>query len=356
MSIEKLPSGKYLAVVRHAGAKRASEAVESAAAAKMLEATLKLSMGGSTAPRERHTVREVVSGYIADGAGRLSPGSIDFYRKGLVALPESFRSRVVSDVTPLVLDSLYAELRAGGASEHKAQKVHRLLSAAFNRAVRYGWVTANPCIQATKPKVPSTEIEPPPPEWVRKIIAAAEGVNDDLAVCLRLAAATGARRGELVALKWSDFGGGRLTVRRSLVESEGRLIERRTKTGTKGHRTIAVDADTLEAIEALRVRQAWLAGEHELPDPVYVFSFDAGVSPWRPDYLSLAFGRLSGREFRLHDLRHYHATQLIAAGVPVTTVSKRLGHTSSSVTLNTYGHWLPEQDREAADIMARLLC
>ncbi len=114
---------------------------------------------------------------------------------------------------------------------------------------------ANPCGQATKPKVSTAEIEPPPPEWVRSIIAAAEGVNDDLAVCVRLAAATGARRGEAVALKWSDFNGGRLTIRRSLVESEGRLIERRTKTGTKGHRTIAVDADTPEAVEALRVRR-----------------------------------------------------------------------------------------------------
>ncbi len=230
-----------------------------------------------------------------------------------------------------------------------------MLSASFNRAVRYGWLAANPCIQATKPKVTSTEIEPPPPGWVRRTIAAAEGVNDDLAVCLRLAAATGARRGELVALKWFDFSGGRLTIRRSLVESEVCLIERRTKSGTKGHRTIAVDADTLEAVEALQVRQWAAADEHELPEPVYVFSFDAGVLPWRPDYLSLAFGRLSGREFRLHDLRHYHATQLIAAGVPVTTVSKRLGHTSTSVTLNTYGHWLPEQDREAAGVNARLL-
>jgi integrase len=63
---------------------------------------------------------------------------------------------------------------------------------------------------------------------------------------------------------------------------------------------------------------------------------------------------LWGRAFRLRDLRHYRATQLIAAGVSVTTVSKRLGHTSMSVTLDANGHWLPEQDREAADVMARL--
>ena len=174
-------------------------------------------------------------------------------------------------------------------------------------------------------------------------------------MCLRLAAATGARRGEVVAIRWVDLKGSRLTIRRSLVESEGQLFERRTKTGSKGHRTIAVDAETMRAIDALRVRQRAIAKEHELPEPVYVFSFDAGVTPWRPDYVSLAYGRLSRREYRLHDLRHYHATQLLAAGVPVTTVSKRLGHTSTAVTLNTYGHWLPEQDRDAADIIGRLL-
>jgi integrase len=255
VSIERLPSGKYRAVVRHRGEKRASEAVDSVAEAKILAAKLKLSMGGSGSPRERHTVGEVVDGYIADGAARLSPGTLDFYRKGLAALPEVFRNRLVTEVTPLVLDGVYGELRDEGASEHKIQKVHRLLSAAFNRAVRYGWMVANPCLQATKPKVDSDEIEPPPPEWVRKLIADAEGVNEDLAVCLRLAAATGMRRGEVVAIRWADFNGSRLTVRRSLVESEGQLFERRTKTGSKGHRTIAVDTETMRAIDALRVRQ-----------------------------------------------------------------------------------------------------
>ncbi len=235
-----------------------------------------------------------------------------------------------------------------------------MLSAAVNRAVRYGWMIANPCLQATKPKVDTEEIGPPPPEWVRTLIAAAESANADFAVCLRLAAATGARRGELVAIQWSDFRGARLTIRRSLVESEGQLFERRTKTGSKGHRTIAVDAETMRAIDALRDRQRAAAEEHEMPAPVYVFSHDAGVTPWRPDYLSLAYGRLSKREFRLHDYADVGisttcATQLLAAGVPVTTVSKRLGHTSTAVTLNTYGHWLPEQDREAADIIGRLL-
>jgi integrase len=140
------------------------------------------------------------------------------------------------------------------------------------------------------------------------LIAESDDVNDDLAVCLRLAAATGPRRGELVAPKWVDFKGPRLTNRRSIVQVENQLFER------------------------------------------WVFSFDGGISPWRPDYLTLAFARLSSRSCRLHDLRHfYDATQLLAAGVPAPTVSKRLGHTSTAVTLDVYGYWLPEQDRDAAE-------
>ena len=117
-----------------------------------------------------------------------------------MALPDVFRNRVVTEVTPLALDSVYGELRAAGASEHSTCR--RSTVCCRQRSTgrcATGWMVANPCLQATKPKVDTDEIEPPPPEWVRQLIAEAEGVNEDLAVCLRLAATTGARRGELVA-------------------------------------------------------------------------------------------------------------------------------------------------------------
>ncbi|MCU1389480.1 MAG: site-specific recombinase XerD [Ilumatobacteraceae bacterium] len=354
MSVEKLPSGKYRAVVRHAGQKATSAAVMTQAEAKMLEAQLKLTMGG-TPGKGGHTVAEVVDGYIRDGAARLSPGSIDFYRKGEAAIPAAFASREVLTITPVIVSSMYRELRSSGASEHKIRKVHRLLSAAFNRAVRYGWLTSNPCQQADKPKAQTKEIQPPTPAQVRAIIESAAQVNEDLQVYLRLAATTGVRRGEGVALKWIDVADDQIHVRRSLVESDDQLIERPTKTGTRGHRKIAVGRETMAALEALRVRQAAQATEQGLPAPVWVFSHDLGLTPWRPHYLTLAFGRLSDHTHRLHDLRHYAATQQLAAGVPVTTVSKRLGHASTAVTLDVYGHWLPEQDRGAADLMEGLL-
>lgn len=82
MSIEQLPSGRYRTLVRHEGAKRASEAVPTKAEARMLVVKLKLEMGSQPSTREQHSVGEVVSGYLADGAVRLSPATVDFYRKG----------------------------------------------------------------------------------------------------------------------------------------------------------------------------------------------------------------------------------------------------------------------------------
>ena len=354
MSIEKLPSGKYRAVVRHAGRKAASEAVGTRAGAAVLEAKLKLKMGGDKTVG-KHTVGEVVAGYIADSESRLSPGTISFYRIGERLLPAAFVQREVSTVRPMQIDALYNELRAGGASEHKVNRVHRLLSAAFGRAMRYEWTVNNPCASATKPKVQTKEITPPSPEEVRRIIKSAESVNPDLATCLRVAAATGMRRSELCALRWSDVGEGTITVRRSIVEDDNDVLHiRETKTGSRGWRTVAVDAETMVAVNALRLRQADVARVHKLPPPTWCFSLDGGVTPFRPMYLTMSFARLSS-ETTLHGLRHYSATRLLGAGIAVPTVSKRLGHSSPAVTLSVYAHHVPQADLDAAAVMGDLL-
>ena len=168
--------------------------------AAILEAQIQLSMGGSPI-RGGHAVAEVLSGYIAASAARLSAGTIDFYQRGQKALPASFLARHVAEVKPVVLDALYDELRAVGASEHRVMKLHRLLSAAFSRAVRYEWLASNPCASATKPKPATEEINALSSEQVNDVRARGAAVSADLEVCLRLAPAAGMRRGELVALQ-----------------------------------------------------------------------------------------------------------------------------------------------------------
>lgn len=84
-----------------------------------------------------------------------------------------------------------------------------------------------------------------------------------------------------------------------------------------------------------------------------------GSRPWRPDSATQAFTRLRDRAglrgVRLHDLRHAVATRLIRAGVDVRTVAGRLGHASAATTLRVYSHFVPAADREAADLLGRML-
>ena len=96
-------------------------------------------------------------------------------------------------------------------------------------------------------------------------------------------------------------------------------------------------------------------------DPAgFMFTSTAdGSQPLHPDTITNGFRRLCERAgvsgVRLHDLRHLHATQLLAAGVPVRTVSGRLGHANAATTLNVYAHFLEASDRQASDVMAGLL-
>ena len=91
-----------------------------------------------------------------------------------------------------------------------------------------------------------------------------------------------------------------------------------------------------------------------------MFTADAdGGAPWLPNRVTKTFighrRRAGVGEFRLHDLRHFMATQMLAHGVAVVTVAQRLGHARASTTLNVYGHCVPGADREAADYIAGLL-
>ena len=159
---------------------------------------------------------------------------------------------------------------------------------------------------------------------------------------------------ELVAL-WRDVGEGQITIRRSIVEDTSKVLHvRQTKTGSRGHRVIAVDARTLAALETVCARQKANAERTGLPPSIWCFTHDDLETPWRPGYLTNAYARLTG-ESTLHGLRHYHAPQLLSAGVPVPTVSHRLGHSSPAVTLSVYAHWIPSQDQASADIIGDLL-
>ena len=195
------------------------------------------------------------------------------------------------------------------------------------------------------------------------LISEAERTDPDLAVFLRLAAVTGARRGELCALRWTDVDllAGSVTIARAIVgQRNDDLVEKDTK--THAGRRIALDPRTVDVLARQRDRCEGraVAAETTLPGNAFVFSPGVdGSRAWRPGGVSLAFSRLRKRagvgNVPLHSLRHFAATRMLAAGVPVRTVAGRLGHADAATTLNVYGHWIEASDQTAAAVLGDLL-
>lgn len=261
-----------------------------------------------------------------------------------------------------LFDDLYRSL-ADELEPASIRKAHVVARAALDRAVRWGWIRRNPAAASEPPVVHTHHVRPPDPEDVRRLIRAAERDDPLFAVFLRVAAATGARRGELCVLRWSDvdLDGARMTIERSVIVVDGGVREAPTKTHNR--RVIALDPGTLECLRQHLGNQRELAMycESRLADDAFVFSRrPGGTHPLRPDNCTSSFDRLrrttglSG--FSLKDAtRHLAATRLVAAGVDVRTVAGRLGHSRASTTLDVYSHWLPGRDREAASVLGQLL-
>ena len=229
------------------------------------------------------------------------------------------------------------------------------------QGVRWGWLPRNPASSASPPRVPTPDVRPPSPAELARLFAAAGDADPDLADFILLAAATGARRSELVALQWSDvdLDAGRVCISRAIVAGPDGLVAKDTK--THAARRVSLDATCVAALAAHRRRadeRASVCGR-SLPPDAFVFSNEVdGSVAWYPDSASRSFTRLCRRAgvsgVRPHDLRHYVATRLLSAGVDVRTVAGRLGHRNAATTLNVYSHFLVEADRQAADVLGRI--
>ena len=177
----------------------------------------------------------------------------------------------------------------------------------------------------------------------------------------RLLVLTGLRRGEAVGLRWSDLdlAGGTLTVHRQVVSVAGELIIGPPKSEA-GRRTVALDQGTVELLRLRhrRDRIAHWASTDEDFDDTLVFRRSDGQGI-HPAYVSRHFTTLVTRHglppIRLHDLRHTSASIGLAGGESLLEVSRRLGHSSITITADTYSHVSPATAAESAKRLANLI-
>ena len=260
---------------------------------------------------------------------------------------------VVGELTAERVDAFYGDLRRDGLSAGTVRRIHGVLHAALAQAQRWEWIWINPVAHASPPTHVPNEIHPPSPADVALLIDKATAADPAFGTFLRLAASTGARRSQLLALRWKDvdLARRRVSFTRALVEGPNGPVLAPTK--TRRAYQVSLDADSAAVLSGHRERVT-VCGDG------FVFSHDVdGARPWKPNWVTTTFIRLRRHagvpHCRLHDLRHFMATEMLAAGVAIPVVAARLSHARASTTLNVYAHAVPGGDRAAAEGISALL-
>jgi integrase len=239
------------------------------------------------------------------------------------------------------------------------RQCHAILSSAYAAAVRWGWVAVNPMSTAQKPRLPTPDPDPPSPEEAARIVAAAWAEDVDWGLLVWMLLVTGARRGEVLALRWEnlDLGAGVLSIRHSVSEQGGTPTIKDTKTHQS--RRISLDASTVALLTEHRARVIEVRGDlgAEFTDQLFVFSYQPDhIRPCNPSGITHRYARMVaklGIRTHLHAIRHYSATELLASGVDLRTVAGRLGHGSGGVTtLRVYAAWVARADQAASELLA----
>jgi len=207
----------------------------------------------------------------------------------------------------------------------------------------------NPAQHAHRIVVAHAELHPPTPAELSTLLAHVAAIDPMFHGFVLLAATTGARRAQLLGLRWDNVRRDTMRVAFCAGWVEGPNGPTLAPTKTKRRHSVDLDPSTFETLIALTDgRQTG-----------FVFSDDGGVTAWKSNRVTKAFvrhRRAAGlREFRLHDLRHFMATEMLHAGIPLPVVARRLDHQRPSTMLNCYAQAVPGADSRAASTLQAII-
>lgn len=311
------------------------------------------------------TFAEFLKEWFAEHADRnCTPKTVERYHQlAAYALPHIGATKL-QELSALTLERVFNRLKDSGGWNRKA-KAARPLSAktvrhiaglvhvALDTAIRWKLLKVNPVDGCQLPKVPKREGKALDAAQLRAFMEATRthGVYE----VVKLAAATGCRRGELLALTWADvdFVARILRVSKSLEQTKHALRVKPTK--TEKPREISLPRSAIEVLRVHRSQQSEnrrLFGSDYRDDLNLIFATPEG-DYLKPDTLTAKVCLLANKAglkgVGLHTLRHSHGSQLLSAGVPLPAVSKRLGHSSVYVTATVYSHAMSADEAAAGD-------
>jgi len=335
------------------------------AEAELRKIVTRLDRGDGFFP-SKDRVSQFLDRWIAHVKSEVSPKTYERYC-GIVNLhlKPTFGMHLLTRLTSIHLDSAYRQwLESGslrGGRPLSPQTIihhHRVMHEALSQGVTWGLLSRNVADAATPPKRTRPEIKSLDTQQLGRLLRASDSTR--LAAPIFVALTTGVRRGELLALRWSDLDldSATLSVRRSLEVTRSGVRIKLPKSGRS--RAIKLAATTIEILRKHRVAQH---AERLQIGPAYgdldlIFPREDG-SIWHPDAFGYRFGSLVKAagigHVRLHDLRHCCASLMLKSGVHAKVVSERLGHSTISITLDLYSHVLPGLQEAAAEKIDALL-
>jgi len=316
---------------------------------------------GTLVKPDPRTVSAFIDQWIAEYATRkVAPKTLERYRELARHVTRAIGTAQLTKVTTLQLQRVYNGLLdsgkkdGSGLSVKTVRHVHGLVHVAFETALKWGLLKINPAHACDLPPVPQNEAKVmDQPDTARYMQASAGHWLRDL---FATALSTGARRGELLALSWLDvdLDAAMLTIRKSLEQTKTGLRIKETKARKARHLNLP-DA-TVQLLRGLKTGQEKtrrMFGFDYRADLDLVFCRPDG-DYIRPDVVTKAARRIARKAglagVSLHTMRHSHGSQLLSLGVPLPTVSKRLGHSNTHVTATIYSHALPTDETAAARI------
>lgn len=255
----------------------------------------------------------------------------------------------LQELQPVQVQQLYNQLPLSACT---VNKVHKILKELYTKAYTLDMIPKNIMLAVVSPKFERKEIEIFSPEEIEKILQTSfeyKRLSKYYPIIL-LGATTGMRIGEILGLRWCDvlFSTSEVYVRKSLQNSQEKGLFLETPKTKAGVRKISITDDVLVVLKKLK--KAAPAMDIKQEQLCFVTRNNTPIAPYNTERAWKSIVTTAGIPYRnFHVLRHTHATQLLAEGVPIIEVSRRLGHARISHTLELYGHAIPNYDSKIAD-------
>ena len=272
----------------------------------------------------------------------------------------------LNKLQPLHIETYYSDaLKSGNRlnrqplSKQTVLHHHRVLREALNKAVKWQFIGRNPADLVDPPKPEKKERQTFSAQETLELLDKAK--DNRLYIPILLAVTMGLRRGEVLGLRWKDinFENNTLSVRQVAEETALHGVKFKTPKTFKSTRSVALPQITVNELYQFKIQQTknYLKLGIGLNGDTLLFGGLKGS--WKPGQLTKAYAdfrkRFSFKHVTFHDLRHTHATHLLCRNIHPKIVSERLGHSTISITLDTYSYVLPNMQEEAASVTNLLL-